>query len=675
MKRKLLLVLMFCLPVFCVFAAAPTVKIAELGGNAPKIDGRMEDGEWKNAAVLNDFILSGTKRKAVNRTEVYLLKDKHVFYLAAKCFDSEMDKLSGKDWFEIFFADPDAKIYYHFYLFSNGGKGQDGSPGVFLFGAPHWQAKTSRHADRWEVEVAIPFFNLAPEYMNTENWRFNVCRQKVSGLKENSQWADTGGYFHVPERFGILAGMKNMDFVPYVAISQQIRDEKTEDCKLPSYFLPDRSYYTTETKAEFKLCLSTDTQTKLGKTVRAEMSLDGKKTAVPVKNRKAYASFDISGLACGTYPVTARVTDGNNTEEFKTELVKLPPSKNEVKINRFTRLLLVNGKPFIPLICEIMLHGGTRLPDPAAPENGLELLARNSGFNTLSFWWTHPAAGMPVCAKENVMVIPALVDIMASKQPKEPQYRKTVAEFAGEPNLLAWLIADEGNIGESEEEYTRTYRLMKTLDPYHPVFRNESGWTIGYGGPGGLKTTDIFCGGYGGAKSARAMSIDAVPHGAPVFLLTAAFGIPEKHRYLSSKETVCWVYQILINGATGAFWWGAHSGQQPVPLWETVRQLRREIDVLTPVFNTESMESGVGCSNENISHTLRFHDGKYYLITVNLTEEEQQGIFQLDGSLFPQSGSAENLFEKQTHPYSGSVLKLQYEPQERKVLCIGKRSS
>lgn len=73
MKRKLLLVLMFCLPVFCVFAAAPTVKIAELGGNAPKIDGRMEDGEWKNAAVLNDFILSGMKRKAVNRTEVYIV--------------------------------------------------------------------------------------------------------------------------------------------------------------------------------------------------------------------------------------------------------------------------------------------------------------------------------------------------------------------------------------------------------------------------------------------------------------------------------------------------------------------------------------------------------------------------------------------------------------------------
>ena len=49
MKRKLLLVLMFCLPVFCVFAAAPTVKIAELGGNAPKIDGRNVDPTYANA--------------------------------------------------------------------------------------------------------------------------------------------------------------------------------------------------------------------------------------------------------------------------------------------------------------------------------------------------------------------------------------------------------------------------------------------------------------------------------------------------------------------------------------------------------------------------------------------------------------------------------------------------
>lgn len=80
-----------------------------------------------------------------------------------------------------------------------------------------------------------------------------------------------------------------MDFVPYVAISQQIRDEKTEDCKLPSYFLPDRSYYTTETKAEFKLCLSTDTQAKLGKTDHWAGNESGRKEncRFPIKNRKA----------------------------------------------------------------------------------------------------------------------------------------------------------------------------------------------------------------------------------------------------------------------------------------------------------------------------------------------------------------------------------------------------
>lgn len=673
MKRKLLFILAFGILAANLFAS-PSARIAELNGNAPKIDGKIDEGEWKNAVVLKDFIVSGTKQKTANPTEVYLLKDRHVFYLAAKCFDSEMDKLSGKDWFEVFFADPETKIYYHFYLFPDGGKGQDGSPGVFLFGAPHWQAKTSRHTDRWEVEIAIPFFNLSPEYMNTETWRFNVCRQKVSGQKENSQWADTGGYFHVPERFGHLTGMRDMDFVPYVAISQKIRDEKTEDYKLPSYFLLDRSYYTTEEKAEFKLFIDVDTLLKLGRDVRADVAFAGKKVSVPMsaEKRGSYGSLDIAGLAYGTHAVTVKVTGEKVATEFKTELIKLPPSNSEVKINRFTRLLLVNGKPFIPLICEIMLHG-TRLPDPVSPENGLALLARDSGFNTLSFWWTHPVAGMPVCAKENVMVIPALVDIMASKPPRNALYRKTVAEFCREPNLLAYLIADEGNIGESEQTYTGIYHLVKKLDPYHPVFRNESGWTIGYGGPGGLNTTDIFCGGYGEAKSAKAMSINAIPHGAPVFLLTAAFGIPEKHRYMSSKETVCWVYQILINGATGAFWWGAHSGQQPVPLWDTVRQLRREIDNLTPVFNTESIESGVQCGNENITHTLRFHDGKYYLISVNLTEEAQTASFRLESSLFPQNGRVEVLFETEKLSYQGFLLNVRYEPLERKVLCIGKK--
>ena len=671
MKWKFSAVVFLCGLTLWLPAEIPRVQIGELTGTPPAIDGRIEENEWKNAPQLSDFILSGTSRKAENRTEVRILKDRHVFYLAAKCFDSEMDKLSGKDWFEVFFADPDTRIYYHFYLFSNGGKGQDGSPGVFLFGAPHWQAKTSRHADRWEVEIAIPFFNLSPQYMDTANWRFNVCRQKVSGKKENSQWSDTGGYFHMPERFGILEGMKNMDFVPYVAVSQQIREERTEDYRLPSYFLLDRSYYTTETGAEFKLCTDAETFAAFGKNATAEIALNGKTLSLPLKERVVRGTFDISGLACGTYPVTVRAGSGKGLKEFKTELIKLPPAENEIKINRFTRLLLKNGKPFIPLICEIMLQG-TRLPDPAAPENALELLARNSGFNTLCFWWTHPADAMPVCAKENAMVIPALVDIMASKQPKEPQYRKTVAEFSGHPNLLAWLISDEGNIGKSEKEYIQIYRLMKTLDPYRPVFRNESGWTIGYGGPGGLGTTDIFCGGYGGAKSAHAISLDAVPHGAPVFLLSAAFGIPEKHRYLSAKETICWVYQILINGATGAFWWGAHSGQQPIPFWETIRQIRREIDILTPVFNTETLDKGISCSNGNISATLRFHDGAYYLISVNLTEKQQDAVFLLDHRLFPERGNAEELFEKQIHSFAESLLKLQYQAQERKVLRIRK---
>lgn len=673
MNLKYFTTLALCMAGITLSAALPSAKIANITGDFPKVDGKIETAEWKNAARLGNFVDASTGKKANNPTEVYLLKDKHVLYIGAKCFDKEMNKI-GKDWFEIFFADPDTRIYYHFFVYSNGGTGQDGSPGVFLFGAPHWQAKVRQYADRWEVEVAIPFFNLSPDYMNVDKWRFNICRQKVSGAKENTQWSCTNGYFHVPDKFGWLTGMKEMDFVPYVAVSQRIRDEKTESYRLPTYFLLDRSYYTTEKKANLMLCLDSETQQKLGGKGKAVISFQGKNVEMKLNNRdlKSFAALDIANLAPGKYPVTLKLSGNKVNKTFTKELQKLPPAKTEIKVNRFTRLLLVNGKPIIPLMLEIMTYG-TRLPDKAAPPNGLEILARDSGFNTFCFWWSYKPEATAPFEKANTMVVPAIVNVTASKPPREEKYKKTMASFAPYSNILGWLIADEGNIGGSEAAYVKTYKFLKEVDPYRPIFRNESGWTIGYGGPGGLDTTDIFCGGYGGAKSARAIALDAIPHGKPAFLLTAAFGIPEKPRYLSSKETVSWVYQILINGATGAFWWGAHSGQQPIAtFWKTARQLRKEIDILTPVFNTIDPVSGVTCSNEQVTSVCRYLDGKYYLITTNLVKEKQQAVYDLRGISDIGKRKAKDLFGNKKYTIKDGKLTLDYDSWERIVICLEK---
>ena len=659
---------------FLLNGAEPSAKITVLSGSPPKIDGKIGVAEWKDATILKDFVVTRQDTPAQHQTEVFLLRDKEVLYVAAKCFDAEMDKLSVNDWFEIFIAAPSLRIYYHFWVYSNGGSGQDGSPGLFLFDAPQWQAKISKNKDRWEVEVAIPFFNLSPDYMDTDEWRFNICREKVSGTSENTQWSQTGGSFHTPERFGRLSGMKGLNFIPSAEVAQRMRSENYEEHLLPSYFLLDRSYYTTEKSAEMKLYMDNALLKKLGRSGELNVNIGEKKLSFPVTASKSacYHSYSLEGIANGTHSLTAELSVGGKViKTFNSELVKLAPTTNEVKINRFTRLLIVDGKPFIPLICEVMMYG-TRLGDKNAPDDGLEIMCRESGFNTINFWWLHPIEAMSVCHKNNVKAFPALVDIMAKKPPRDEFWRKAIAEFSKEPNLIGYLIADEGNIGGSEADYVKTYKLLKSLDPYHPFFRNESGWFIGCGGPGGLNTTDIFCGGYGSASSAKAVSIDGIPHGAPVFLCQELWGVPEKHRYPSGKETECWVWQILINGATGAFWWGANGGRLPVPLWDTIRKLRNEIDQLTPVFNTEPIEASVTCANANITSTLRFYDGKYYLITVNLTDNVQQGVFKLSGELFSASGSAELLFEPGNVPYSQSKLKVDYAPMERKVLRINK---
>ena len=150
-------------------------------------------------------------------------------------------------------------------------------------------------------------------------------------------------------------------------------------------------------------------------------------------------------------------------------------------------------------------------------------------------------------------------------------------------------------------------------------------------------------------------------------------GIPEKPRYLSSKETVSWVYQILINGATGAFWWGAHSGQQPIAsFWKTARQLRKEIDILTPVFNTVDPVSDVTCNNENVTSVCRYLDGKYYLITTNLHKDPENAVYNLKGIKDIAKYKAKDLFGNRKITVKDGKLNLQYAPWERIVICFEK---
>jgi len=246
----------------------PGAKINLLSGPPPSIDGKLDEPCWKQAAVLKDFVVSSketARTPSINKTEVYLLRSDRVFYIGARCFDADMKTISSNDWFEVFVADRNLLVYYHFWVHPSGNINQDGSPGVFtgVAGVPFWHGKVSLHEDHWQVEMAIPFFNFSSEYMSDDLWRFNICREKYSEPKENSQWSNTGGYFHVPDLFGNITGMAGVDFTPSVDVAASVKMQDVSRIALPDYMILNRSYYTNESEAVCRICLNEETTGRL----------------------------------------------------------------------------------------------------------------------------------------------------------------------------------------------------------------------------------------------------------------------------------------------------------------------------------------------------------------------------------------------------------------------------
>jgi len=316
-----------------------------------------------------------------------------------------------------------------------------------------------------------------------------------------------------------------------------------------------------------------------------------------------------------------------------------------------------------------VMFWGKKLMGHDMPADGLETVVRESGFNVFCLWGNHSKANIDECARLGMKIVP-MPQVTWQKTGKDltEALAAIYREYRDYPNLFGWFTADEGNIGGSEAEFIERFGVLRTADPYHPIFRNDGGWVIGSGGPGGLETTDIFLGGYGGHRLVDAINVDAVPRGVPSLTLAPLCSGDENSHYPTPAETVSWIYQCLVHGACGGFWWGTHDARPPVPaVRDAFARIRKEIDFLTPVFDTIPCETGARGDNTNVHFTLREHGGAFHLVCVNVSKEPQTAVFTFDASVLPARGRAEVLFDGGAVSYRGSTLKASFAPLERRV--------
>ena len=205
--------------VACVWAAMSGTALAQPQGivgtairsaevtrvsDAPVVDGLLGEESWRTATRIGDLVQRqpDTGRPPSERTEVMLLRDDDNLYVGVYAYDSEPDRVIGTQMMRDGSLNADDRIEIlldtfrdqrsAFYFATNpAGALVDGL--AFANGQLNtdwdaiWRVETTRAADGWIAEFAIPFKSLSfPAGQSV--WGFNIARNIYRKLEDN-RWS------------------------------------------------------------------------------------------------------------------------------------------------------------------------------------------------------------------------------------------------------------------------------------------------------------------------------------------------------------------------------------------------------------------------------------------------------------------------------------------------------
>lgn len=231
----------------CLWNAAALAQATKPGfdmvrtENAPKIDGKLDEAVWKNAAVVRDLnqIDPGDGVPPSERTEFRLLYDKDFLYIGVRAYDSEPDKIiarqlsqgktiRGDDMVQII-LDPflSGRSGYGFFINANGVRREG------FFESPDemnrdwkgiWFGESSIDDKGWVAEYAIPFktLNFNPD---TDEWGATFGRF-IPRKNERIAWVSLNRHTN-PANTGRMRNINDieqgvgLDIIPSVSLKRK----------------------------------------------------------------------------------------------------------------------------------------------------------------------------------------------------------------------------------------------------------------------------------------------------------------------------------------------------------------------------------------------------------------------------------------------------------------------
>lgn len=179
-----------------------------------KIDGKLEEKDWKNANIITNFQTS-KKTSPKEQTYARIVYENKFLYVGADLMESAFDKLTPtpKDleniWrgntFEFFLHQPDLGGDYLHIMIAPGGEGyvsMRNLAGNMIKRVPlnEIEYKVVKGKDRWTVECKIPARTIGMHFTKGSTWKINIGRARYWDEKMEGS-SICGGAFQGSGRF------------------------------------------------------------------------------------------------------------------------------------------------------------------------------------------------------------------------------------------------------------------------------------------------------------------------------------------------------------------------------------------------------------------------------------------------------------------------------------------
>lgn len=251
MKRRITCIhlLLFFLP--CLPLAQTKTLQAVKAGQAPKLDGRLDDAVWQTVPEATDFIINQPEygKSASQKTTVKIIYTDDALYIGAYLYDDPKlvrTQLTSRDVYQFQDVDNfgvsidtynDKQNAFQFIVTSvnvqsdirisaangGGGGGNFSQPGFDRNWDAVWDSKTSFAKDGWVAEIKIPYSAIRFSKEDVQHWGINFSRF-VRRTNEQAYWnpvnPNVDGFVN---QFGQLENVKGitpplrLSFLPYIS--------------------------------------------------------------------------------------------------------------------------------------------------------------------------------------------------------------------------------------------------------------------------------------------------------------------------------------------------------------------------------------------------------------------------------------------------------------------------